>query len=65
MARMLSYENFLKGGISVGYGVFLSSFGFSCTTLWLVSDPHGTAVTQKNMCVLTVYLQKILCYYRI
>ena len=26
---------------------YLSSFGFSCTTLWLFSDPHGTAVLQK------------------
>ena len=56
MARMLSYENFLKGGISVRYGVFLSSFGFSCTTLWLISDPYGTAVSHKKLCVLTVYL---------
>ena len=50
IARMLSGENFCNGGINAGYGVsrlFLSSSGFNCTTLWLFSDPHGTAVSQK------------------
>ena len=50
IARMLSGENFFKSDISVGYGVrryYLSSFEFNCTTLWLFSDQHGTAVSQK------------------
>ena len=49
---ILSGENFFNYGISVGYGVrgyYLSSSGFSCATLWLFSDPHGTAVFQKNV----------------
>ena len=45
MARMFSGENFYNGIFNVGYGVrrkFLSSFGFSCTTLWPLQC--GTAV---------------------
>ena len=50
IARMLSGENFFNGCINVGYGfnrLYLSSSGFNFTTLWLFSDPHGTAVSQK------------------
>ena len=51
MALMLSGQNFFSGGINVGYGVirqYISSSGFNCTTLWLFSDPLGTAVAQKK-----------------
>ena len=50
MARILSGENVFNGCIKVGYGVskyYFSSSGFNCTTLWLFSDPRGTAVSQK------------------
>ena len=50
MALMLSGKIFLSDCINVGYGVsrkYLSSSGFNCTTLWLFSDPNGTAVSQK------------------
>ena len=59
---MLSGENNFNGGINVGYGVskkYLSSSGFNCTTLWLFSDPHVTAVSQ-NMFVLRVHPQNII-----
>ena len=38
------------GGIRIGYGVsrqYLSLFEFSCSSLWLFSDPYGTDVSQK------------------
>ena len=47
----------LSGDISVGYGVrreYLSSSGFSCLTLWLFYDQHGTAVSQKPVCLESV-----------
>ena len=50
IARMLSGENFFRGGIESRYGVRrknLSSFGLSCTILWLFLDPHETDVSQK------------------
>ena len=50
IALMLSGKIFLSDCINVGYRVgrcYLSSSGFNCTTLWLFSDPHGTAVSQK------------------
>ena len=49
---MLSGESFFNDSISVGYGVrrqYLFSSGFNCTSLWLFSDPHGTAVSQKQV----------------
>ena len=54
IALIFSGENFFNGDISVGYGVrreYLSSSGFSCTTLRLFYDPHGTAVSLKPVCL--------------
>ena len=53
IARMFSGKNFFKNCIKVGYGgrrQFLSAFGLNCTTLWLFSDPHRTAVSQNYVC---------------
>ena len=41
-----------NGYVSVGYGgrrYYLSSSGFNCTTLWLFSDSHETAVSHKQI----------------
>ena len=61
IARMFSNKTFFNGGSNVGYGVrrpYFSSLGFNCTSLWLFSDPRGTAVFQKYVrrdSVFTIY----------
>ena len=63
IALILSGENFFNGGISAGYGMrrfYLSSSGFNYTTLWLFSDPHGTAVSQKSVLLESVSSKGIL-----
>ena len=66
IALILSGENFFNGGVSVGYGVrrqYLSSSRLICSTLWLFSDSHGTAVSKPYVLQESVSIKCTLFLY--